>query len=850
MRIAFLYGRFSIGNRPLDFDNLYTSPRGLTGSELSCIEYAQAMRDRGHEVTLVVGQPMLPREWEGITVCQLDNPKIVDEHDAVCSWNEPNLFFEASDKPLRLVNQQLNDFGYCRPGWEEKVDVVTSPSGHHLEFLKQQRRPEFGGCYADTVKAWDVLPNGCDPALYEERARIPGRVVWASSADRGLHRLLEAWPAIKHRVPNASLRAFYNFTANDFDELEALGPNIGPDLLEIAQRKRYIRHAMAKLAGPTWDVEHVGSISRDRMAREWEQSSVLGYPCDTIRYCVTGDTLVDTQMGLRRIDELRDVEGVRVASTNGAYAPVGKWFDSGTRPVFEVRTRHGYSVTGTDNHPLLVLTKNLSLEWREIADLRADDHVCVNRAATTFPARLFFEPFTYDRPQVTSKPEPKTLPAEMSPELATILGYLVSEGAIGTHQIMFCNKDREVLNDFDACWAKCFPDTRLHAFDDRPDDTPRREVHSQYVISFLRQIGLEPGDAYSKKVPWAIMRADRESVAAFISAYFEGDGTASKYSAHVVSVSNELLRDVQLLLLKFGIISVFHAREDEDRLGYVKVSGGTNLAAFAEHVGFRSSRKRNKAQATDVYSRPKLDKIPFVREAVEQLLRDRWVGEAEHNQTKYRTDDGGVAISSPLQVFGGGVGSALTIRDSILACAERIAPISASLAQKMRDLCAMPYLFDPLVESPRRIGERPTYDLSVPGTRAFTGNGIICHNTEGFSVTTMEACASGCLPVITDIDSLGHIYGEAVPMVRLDGGGLTGEKLREFVDLVVRGLVDETWRKERAEACQAFAKRFAWPALAARLEAIVEEGIDRKRGGAKRKKGASGMIGAQLSERL
>lgn len=406
MRIAFLYGRFSIGNRPLDFDNLYTSPRGLTGSELSCIEYAQAMRDRGHEVTLVVGQPMLPREWEGITVCQLDNPKIVDEHDAVCSWNEPNLFFEASDKPLRLVNQQLNDFGYCRPGWEEKVDVVTSPSGHHLEFLKQQRRPEFGGCYADTVKAWDVLPNGCDPALYEERARIPGRVIWASSADRGLHRLLEAWPAIKHRVPNASLRAFYNFTANDFDELEALGPNIGPDLLEIAQRKRYIRHAMAKLAGPTWDVEHVGSISRDRMAREWEQSSVLGYPCDTIRY------------------------------------------------------------------------------------------------------------------------------------------------------------------------------------------------------------------------------------------------------------------------------------------------------------------------------------------------------------------------------------------------------------------------------------------------------------TEGFSVTTMEACASGCLPVITDIDSLGHIYGEAVPMVRLDGGGLTGEKLREFVDLVVRGLVDETWRKERAEACQAFAKRFAWPALAARLEAIVEEGIDRKRGGAKRKKGASGMIGAQLSERL
>lgn len=275
MRIAFLYGRFSLGNRPFDFDALYEAPRGLTGSELSCVEYAQAMRDRGHEVSLVVGQPMLPREWEGLTVCQLDNAKLVDEHDAVISWNEPNLFFETAEKPLRVVNQQLNDFGYCRPGWESVVDVVTSPSAHHLEFLRKQ---------APDVRAWEVLPNGCDPALYEERERIPGRVVWASSADRGLHRLLECWPEIKHRAPEASLRAFYNFTANDFDELEAVGPNVHPDLLEIAQRKRYIRHAMARLAGPRWDVEHVGSVGRERMRIEFEKSMVLGYPCETIRY--------------------------------------------------------------------------------------------------------------------------------------------------------------------------------------------------------------------------------------------------------------------------------------------------------------------------------------------------------------------------------------------------------------------------------------------------------------------------------------------------------------------------------------------------------------------------------------
>ena len=278
MKVAFLYGKFSLGQRPFDFDNIYTAPRGLTGSELSCLEYAFAMKLRGHDVLLVVGQDIEPREWRGVKVVGLKDPNVVNGCDAVCSWNEPDILREIAHGPFRLVNQQLNDFAYCRPGWEEFVDVVTSPSGHHLEFLKKQ---------APAVHAWDVLPNGCDPAQYGEGERVPGRVIWASSADRGLHRLLEAWPAIKARVPHASLRCFYNFQPAHFDDYEQVGldnGNVHPDLLEIAQRKRYIQYATARLSDPKWDVQHVGSVSRERIRQEFEQAEVLGYPCDTIRY--------------------------------------------------------------------------------------------------------------------------------------------------------------------------------------------------------------------------------------------------------------------------------------------------------------------------------------------------------------------------------------------------------------------------------------------------------------------------------------------------------------------------------------------------------------------------------------
>ena len=275
MRIAFLYGGFSLGNRPFDFDKLYTDRRGLTGSELSCIEYAKAMQKRGHDVTLIVGQPMQTREWEGLVVRQLDDPKIVSGCDAVLSWNEPGLLREVAPGPVRIVNQQLNDFAYCQPGWEEHVDLVTSPSDRHLEFLKPQ---------APKVEQWAVLPNGCDPTMYREGCKVPGRVVWASSADRGLHRLLEMWPSIKRRVPHATLRCFYHFGPAHFDEFEQTGENVHPDLLEIAQRKRYIQYAMERLSGPKWGVEHVGSIGRERMRLEWEEAEVLAYPADTIRF--------------------------------------------------------------------------------------------------------------------------------------------------------------------------------------------------------------------------------------------------------------------------------------------------------------------------------------------------------------------------------------------------------------------------------------------------------------------------------------------------------------------------------------------------------------------------------------
>lgn len=274
MRIAMIYGAFCLG-RPLDIGNLYDSDRGLTGSELSFFEYAQRLADR-HEVTLFL-PPSRCVGWASgfqlARVTAIEKAAEAGHFDAAISWNEPDALRNINAS-LKVCNQQLNDFGYAREGYEDVVDIFTSPSAHHRAHMqKTAKHPE----------KWRVLPNGCSPRPRSFCAKVPGRVIYASSPDRGLHLLLGAWSKIRKAVPSAHLKIFYDLdhwlqharTVPDKDE-------ISPGLREMGRRARYIEFAMKRLAH--LGVECVGSVSRHDIEREMAHAEVLAYPCDTVLY--------------------------------------------------------------------------------------------------------------------------------------------------------------------------------------------------------------------------------------------------------------------------------------------------------------------------------------------------------------------------------------------------------------------------------------------------------------------------------------------------------------------------------------------------------------------------------------
>lgn len=281
MKFGFIFGHFSVGQNPLDFNNIWNSPRGLSGSDLGIIRTMQEFVKMGHEVYFFscYTNNIQPEIWDGIKLYRFEErfKYIDDTFDAAIVWSEFDSLIGCPKGPLRVCCDQLNTFTYCRHNWNEYVDLCTSPSVGHLE----HHLPEI----PDPSK-WHILPLGCDPELYQtDIVKQPGRVIWTSSADRGLHNLLSIWPQIKQAIPEANLKIFYKFAYGDLDKYEEgvyYDSTSGPNIMEMAQRVRYMKEMVERLK--PLGVEHVGSVSREIINKELNEAMVLAYPCDTIQY--------------------------------------------------------------------------------------------------------------------------------------------------------------------------------------------------------------------------------------------------------------------------------------------------------------------------------------------------------------------------------------------------------------------------------------------------------------------------------------------------------------------------------------------------------------------------------------
>jgi DNA gyrase subunit A len=363
-----------------------------------------------------------------------------------------------------------------------------------------------------------------------------------------------------------------------------------------------------------------------RMAQDWSLrvplvdghgnfGSVDGDPPAAYRYCVTGDSLVRlADGGSVRIQDVvpsapadseHEVE-LKVLGRRGDPVLATKLFHSGTHPTIRIRTREGFALIGTPNHPILCLESIAGvpmLQWKLLEEVRPGDRAVLQRHQGDLGGYL----------------------QHQEADLAVLAGAWVAEGWASETRAGFNNVDEDFFRDVASAYAQVVGGS-YHVSERRIRSGSRLfELDVQNLEAFRASpLGELVGTrSAAKRVPSFVWAGSPRVKRAFLQALYEGDGSSVAMPRGTVEVSYstrspQLAEDVQQLLLEFGIVSRVASHSN----GELKVllTNRREVRQFASRIGFWGRKQFRLLEQLDRVPKRSTamssDHVPFVAEYI------------------------------------------------------------------------------------------------------------------------------------------------------------------------------------------------------------------------------------------
>jgi Holliday junction DNA helicase RuvB len=513
--------------------------------------------------------------------------------------------------------------------------------------------------------------------------------------------------------------------------------------------------------------------------------------------CVTPDTMVFTTHGMEPIGELGVVGGESwqpitrpIAGLYGTRT-ADYFYDNGEGPTLRVTTRSGYRVEGTPNHPLLVRGHDGRLQFRRLGELRSGDEVAIRLGAQVFGSTTKLHVEGVGMPSLA---DPAHAPEELEPELARLLGLLLSGGRLspGGDGFVFVARDAARAEEVRRIAQSCLC-LHLESFGSGPLGE-RWGARSPRVATLLRGLGL--GREGFAAIPACVYKAPRLLVAEFLRGVFWGVEHAPVFAHAERTVAAHL----QLMLANVGIESSIAPDAD-----------GWSLRASAEPAGYETFDPAQAPSIHDPYAelggqhhhgeepgdaearlrdRERDERRALVGQALAATRTgdDSSVGfgltaagvlvaldgEAAREAATYRRGGATSGDITPVRVENTGSIQIMETTSSVTvaeveprergralmreAVHDHRALAVRSARSRLRRDEMVELAWEPVTSI--EPGHAHTVDVSVPDGHTFVGNGIVCHNTTLASVvanelgSTMHATSGPALEKKADVAAI------------------------------------------------------------------------------------------------
>ncbi|MBY0312910.1 MAG: replicative DNA helicase [Phycisphaerales bacterium] len=472
------------------------------------------------------------------------------------------------------------------------------------------------------------------------------------------------------------------------------------------------------------------------------------------------------------------------------WAQPSDFIDDGHKPVFEVTTRLGRRVRTTLTHPFLTVNG-----WKPLGELSEGDCVAVPRTLPVFGSQTMREceikllayligdggltgtvpRFTSTFPEIVSDFQHAVQSfgglrlslSERRSGVAPSWRIIRDERRCQSERAEFGTKladriarsgrtRRDVAHALGVSpasvthWAAgstvpdraCF-DRLCEVLEVRPDDLAPggleriRRNDPNPLTKFLAELGLMGAGSGEKFIPPCVFTLRADQLALFINRLFSTDGWATVLASGqaqlgYASISEKLARQIQHLLLRFGVIASLRQRwvkyKDARRPSWqLDITDARSIRTFIEKIGiFAKTDATDRVLAVISTRRYQTNRDLIPTDVWTQIARTK--GTMSWSQLARQ-------IGSTANMH---VGERALSR-------ERLSRIAAALQDStLRHLAESDVYWDEIV-SIEPLGPMQVYDLTVPGTHNFVADDVCVHNT-ALALNLAEQIAMGGSP--------------------------------------------------------------------------------------------------------
>lgn len=414
--------------------------------------------------------------------------------------------------------------------------------------------------------------------------------------------------------------------------------------------------------------------------------------------CLSENSKILTKNGNVLLKNIKVGEEVCVGFN--MYEKVLDKIPTGIKKSYKIKTDSGYEIICSEDHRIL----DVNNEFKPLKQFLVNEYIPINRNNVNINMDVNSRDINY------------------------YLGLLVADGSYSGNNkkdkyridLTINTKDIDNIEYID----NFYNENNLHfgKYVKKKSNCLQYYVTNKNWRNELLTLGLKYVKGSNKSIPQSILYGTYQNKSNFIAGLFDGDGSVNKNGKIILTNnSKQLIKEVQDMLLEFGIVSYFRLVKKSYRL----IILNTSIELFKKNINFRLNRKKIILNNYIPTNKTNRDYIPFKDKIFDIVKKD-----LKHKKGKPIKNKG--LNPQNLKKF------PTYLKNLSYSNLKYLLELydfnNKKRNQHIENIYNNNLYYDKII-SIEQIGEEKMFDLEINKIHQFVANGFIVHNSQGSTYT-------------------------------------------------------------------------------------------------------------------